>query len=239
MVFLSLEDVQQELERRLHVFARSLDAADRDAVHGNVLVIPASGRGLALAKPSSGGLPKAEEWFKRFAGTVRASAPRLLVIDTLNRFLGGLSENDGGHMAFVLTHLERLAAEANCAIVLCHHASKAALAAGTSNEAHAARGSSVITDNARWQCNLSIPRSAGPFKDKRDDERKRFVWLEYAKLNYGPPREPRLLVRGDGGSIRGATRAEHPAPPPAARRAGNPAPTARNNVFRLPQVADA
>ena len=238
VVFLSLEDLEQELERRLHLFKEAL-AADRDDADENVEIIPAAGQAFTLATATRGSPPEETDWFRNFSRTLRRRKPRLLVIDTLNRLLGGLSENDGAHMAFVLGRLEVLARDAGCAVVLCHHANKAALSSGASNEAHAARGSSVLSDNARWQCNLSTPAKVGRFKDWEDVKRKRHVRLEFAKLNYGPPRESRLLIKGEGGVVRLASPDPSGPSPATGRRSGRVDPAKSRDLFKLKDLADA
>jgi hypothetical protein len=42
------------------------------------------------------------------------------------------------------------------------------------------------------------------------DERKRWVQVELAKVNYGPPLESRWLYRGDGGVLTGSTQPPKP-----------------------------
>ena len=204
--FLSIEDPEPELKRRIWVLRGLLSPDEQAAAGSAVQVLPGAGRRLALAQMvGKGGDLKVTPWFEAFSRQVIDLKPRLVVVDTLNRLLNGVSENDGSAMGWVVAQLEELARVADCAIVLCHHVSKAALGSGNAGGAHAARGSSVITDNARWQVNLFVPAKDGPFKDlvadMDDEERRRHVRLEFAKLNYGPPLESRWLHRGEGGML--------------------------------------
>jgi RecA-family ATPase len=82
---------------------------------------------------------------------------RLVVIDTLNRAIsaGGVDENSNSDMGRVLSPLERLCDEAGCAVLFAHHVSEGMASSGRTAEQRAARGAGVITDNARWQANLS------------------------------------------------------------------------------------
>ena len=69
--------------------------------------------------------------------------------------------------------------------------------------------------------NLSVPAKDGAFKDvvadMDDEERRRHVRLEFAKLNYGPPLEGRWLHRGDGGMLQSKSIAPSARPRPRAR----------------------
>jgi hypothetical protein len=76
-------------------------------------------------------------------------APRLLVVDTFSRAIGELDENKSGDMAGALAALETAARLGGGAVVYVHHSSKAATA-DKSEHAHAARGASPLTDNARF-----------------------------------------------------------------------------------------
>lgn len=216
-VFLSLEDPEVALHARLHSLKPLLQddgevATARERLH----VLPYAGHGLSFASPSDSE-PELTEWFGKLKAYLAAIRPRLCVVDTLNRALGGISENDAGAMGWIIGQLERLAREVGCAVVLCHHVSKQALTLSMAGEAHAARGSSVITDNARWQCNLSTPNDKDArFKGKSEVERRCFVHLAFSKTNYGPPVEPRWLRRSDDGVLRrhdGPTHAVSGAPP--------------------------
>lgn len=207
-MYLSLEDPPEVLAIRLHALKLLLtSSAEEAAAARSLTVIPGAGSGLSIkAVGSEVALPP---WFRAFRERVQKDEVRLLVVDTFNRLLGGISENDGGLMGWVVTELEVLAKRAGCAVILCHHISKAAALTGRSaDEAHAARGSSVITDNTRWVVNLA------PVKEKRSE-----ITLSFTKLNYGSPREPRQLVREGNGTLRdkaGASKAAAMAAVPSA-----------------------
>ena len=193
VVFLSVEDPETELKQRLWAIGKLLSKQEQEAAREFVHILAGAGRGLTLAEvPSKAGKGhelKVTPWFQAFSRSIISLRPRLVVIDTLNRFLGGVSENDGSAMGWVISRIEELARLADCAIVLCHHVSKAALGSGNAGAAHAARGSSVITDNARWQVNLSVPSTDGEFKklfrDMNDGERRRFVRLDLPSSTMG------------------------------------------------------
>jgi RecA-family ATPase len=115
------------------------------------------------------------------------------VIDTLNRAIsaGGVDENSNSDMGRVLSLLERLCDEAGCAVLFAHHVSEGMASSGRTAEQRAARGAGVITDNARWQANLS------PTENPEE------IQLEVTKANYGPKPAARLLRKTRAGALVG------------------------------------
>ena len=199
--FLSLEDPEVELRVRLHALAEELSEDQKQIAPDYLRVLPAAGKGFTLASQVGvRGEPQRSDRFEKFKDYLLAFQPRLLIVDTLNRAIGGLSENDAGTMGWMLSQLEALALDANCAIVLCHHVSKGAITSGAGSSAHAARGSSVITDNARWQVNLSAPGD-DDFQGSKT-KRKSHVRLQVTKANYSAPIPGRWLRRDQNGVLR-------------------------------------
>ena len=139
----------------------------------------------------------------------------LLIIDTLRRFHSG-DENDSSHMTRVIQALEHIASLTGCTILFLHHTSKAALQGG-GGEQGASRGSSAITDNIRWQANLSVMSEAEAEKrGVSPEDRKSFVKFTVSKANYGPPSDA-WLRRGDGGILQPVTVPE-PTPKKSAKK---------------------
>ncbi len=139
------------------------------------------------------------QWYDAVAQA--ASGSRLLIIDTLRRFFGG-EENDSGAVTKFLQILERIAQETGCAIIFTHHAAKAAVLNGQASMAQAARGSSALTDNIRWQCNLAGMTEAEAKKLRIPENlRSQYVRLDITKSNYGPPTPTQWLQRVDGGVL--------------------------------------
>lgn len=119
---------------------------------------------------------------------------RLIIFDTLRRF-SFADENDGGQMAEVLAGFEKLCLELNCSCMFLHHTSKAAAISGQTSLQQAARGSSVLTDNIRYQEFLS-PMStdeanqygeAGQAGIIGEENRQWYVRWGVSKQNYGKP----------------------------------------------------
>lgn len=134
-------------------------------------------------------------------------APRLIVVDTFSRAIGELDENKSGDMSGALSALETAARLGGGAVIYVHHSSKAATA-DKSEHAHAARGASPLTDNARFAavmrrlseeesgdpaygCKAMIADDAynGAIIAKRERMRDEPLWKSYLrvafpKLNY-------------------------------------------------------
>lgn len=203
VVYLAGEDPREVLERRLHAlgFLLNTDAQEYAAAE-MVEVLPAYGLGITVANNSPVGIVPSRAW-ETLEQHLIDNPARLLILDTLNRLLGGISENDSGAMGAVLSIIEQTCRKVGCAVIIVHHANKASMSSGTGTEQHAARGSSAITDNARWQVNLTtMGRDEAEARGIEDDaERRGWVRLDLAKVNYGPPIAERWLKRGMSGEL--------------------------------------
>lgn len=138
-------------------------------------------------------------WYAQVA--LAAQGCRLVILDTLTRF-HSLDENSAADMQALLAQLERLAKDSGAAVLYLHHTSKASALGGQGNLQQAARGSSVLADNARWVAFLSVmteqeARLAGvPAADRLNHVR----W-NISKQNYGAPRPDQWYRRGAGGVL--------------------------------------
>lgn len=194
VVYLSAEDPPDVLHRRLHAIgARLKRRAEREAVYENLAIAPLVGRGADVMAP---------EW-RRWVDRVSVDA-RLVVIDTLRRF-HQLDENSGGAMAGLLGYLESICRERATTVLFLHHASKSG-ALNASDAQQASRGSSVLTDNARFQANMigmndEQAKRFGVHEDRRRD----FVRLVFTKLNYSAPLPDQWFRRAEGGVLEPAT----------------------------------
>ena len=189
VVFLTGEDPADVLNGRFHAIGQRLNPAEREAMFENLSVAPLVGRGADVMT---------FEWRRWIAGVTRDA--RLVVIDTLRRF-HQLDENDGGHMAGLLAYMEQLCRENSTTVLFLHHTSKAgALNGGDAQQA--SRGSSVLTDNARFQANLvgMTTEQAKQF-DVDENCRRNFVRLSFPKVNYSAPIPDQWFRRRDGGLL--------------------------------------
>ncbi|EGR1136742.1 AAA family ATPase [Leclercia adecarboxylata] len=189
VVFLTGEDPSDVLNGRFYSIGERLKEIEKETVFTNLHVAPLVGCGVDVMTT---------EWRRWLANVTRDA--RLVIFDTLRRF-HKLDENDGGHMAGLLAYMEQLCRENSTTVLFLHHTSKAgALNGGDAQQA--SRGSSVLTDNSRFQANL-IGMTLEQAKQFNIDEscRRNFVRLSFPKINYSAPIEDRWFRRGPGGVL--------------------------------------
>ncbi len=200
VVYLSAEDGGEILHERLYAIGAKLTQEQRQECANNLIIEDLCKYTPDLLAPVR---PDGSSWL---AAVERiANGAKLLFLDTLRSFHTG-DENNGNQMAALVGHIRAMAARTNCAIVFLHHASKAAVMAGNGDLQQASRGSSVLTDNIRWQTYL-----AGMTTDEaktygiREDQRSYFVRFGISKQNYGAPFDERWFRRREGGILEPAT----------------------------------
>jgi RecA-family ATPase len=197
VVYLAAEDPEPALLHRVHAIGAITHARLWETVAENLGIEPLTGYAPNIDKP---------EW-QDFIKTV-ATGQRLLVLDTLRRF-HQLDENDSGAMSSLLAFLEYVTKETGCSIVFAHHASKAAAMGGMGDAQQAARGSSVLTDNVRWQSFLVTmsKQESGLLRDPLlgtnhiGKGRGSYVRFGVSKSNYGAPIDEQWYRRGKGGVL--------------------------------------
>ena len=206
VLYLSGEDPADVIAGRVHAIGGYMPDADaRARVASSLRIAPLVGYGARIDQGEW------RSWIEK-----EAIDARLVIIDTLRRF-HGQDENDGGAMAELLAHLEHICRVGGTSIVFLHHVSKASALNGAAGEQQASRGSSVLTDNVRWQANLAtMSEREAKAAGVPDDQRRRFVRLAFPKVNYGPPVADLWFQRERGGVLR-------PAPQIAAAAAAAPA----------------
>jgi len=156
----------------------------------NLCIYPLAGAGRLHCV--DGGGSTSDELKRMFVACDRA---RLVIIDPLRRFHTG-EENDSAHMSAVVSVFEQMARQTGAAVILSHHANRGSVFNGGGDQASAARGSSALTDGARWQANLSgISDRMALHCRIADAERHLHVQLDIAKANYVPTKEPVVLRR--------------------------------------------
>jgi hypothetical protein len=212
VIYLAGEDPEIIIKRRLHSFASYLNPKSRQNVANNLLIEPLVGRRVVLAKRDdyrvgNDGITEAERNIRNIiTGT---SGARLLVLDTLTRF-HELDENSNGDMAFLVSVLERIAAESGAAVLYLHHTSKGAVTGGTADTQQAARGASALIDNARW-CGFvqkmtkeeAVKLGEKSYTGKAIGEvnRKQYVKFGVSKQNYAEIAADVWLKHGTGGIL--------------------------------------
>jgi hypothetical protein len=223
VVYLNLEDPAIAIRHRLRSLGRHLEdrwewaggqnphERDWSAIEERLDIYPAVGRGFSIARLNERGLPEVSETWRSFIQQMRDLSPRLVAVDTMNRAVPGLDENSSGHMSLVLGALEELAQEVGCAVIVLHHANKASMVTGTGAEQQAIRGSSALSDNARWQCNLMrMTAQDGEKRGLSDRERRQYVKLDAPKMSYDADPGARWLGRAEGGVLVGGVDVPEP-----------------------------
>lgn len=190
VAYLPAEDPEIAIHHRLHALGHHLTPLQQERVAESLLIQP------LLADDPDLMTDETCNYLLRLA-----EDRRLLVLDTFRRFHGE-DENNSGPMAKVISRMERIAKQTGCSIVFLHHSSKGAALAGAGDRQQASRGSSVLTDNIRWQAYL-----AGMSVDEAEkwgvdeDRRSFFVRFGVSKQNYGAPLQEQWLRRAEGGIL--------------------------------------
>ena len=215
VIFLSLEDPQIVLRERVRALEASRPGMIREA-QDRLRIRTCHGTGFELATWEERRLRASEhcELLKRELGAL--DRPRLLVIDTLNRALAGLPENDNSVLSKVISQIEQLISGTGAAALVLHHTSKSAAREGQSDTAHSARGAGAISDNARFVMNLKPlrPATAAPACEPTEHVR-----LIVSKCNYAAHPPELLLCRSRTGVLEATRLAAVPAPRSIRRRA--------------------
>jgi len=190
VAFLAAEDPADAIRHRLHAIGKYLDPDLRERVHEDIEIEALCGTPIEIMQSES--LAMIESF---------ATNRRLLFLDTLRRF-HGLDENSSSEMAMLMSILEGVVKRTSCTILFLHHASKAAAMGGMGDMQQASRGSSVLTDNVRWQMYLSTCTKAEAEGLEIDESmRKYFVRAGISKQNYGLPAADIWLRRAEGGVL--------------------------------------
>jgi hypothetical protein len=215
VVVLSLEDPAAVTRHRLFAMGQHLSDADKSLLEENLDILSLNGEGFSLMQQSGDGL-KPSAAVKGLQSYLEQKPPRLIVIDTLNRALGGANENCSTAMSAIINQVEKLNKKFGCASLIVHHTNKASYAGAGSSQG-ATRGSSALTDNARFQENLQLMSEKEADARGLEDEAERRSWvrLDLSKANYAPVGNEVWLKRDGDGLLWGAM------PPPRAVKESN------------------
>lgn len=201
VVYLAAEDPEPVLQHRLRSMGKYLPFAAREAIAEFLDLQAVVGKRIDLMNDRQ--LDRLVEY---------AKGARLIVIDTISR-MHRLDENSTGDMSQLLGGLEYAASETGAPLVFAHHVAKSAAREGQGDQQHAARGSSVLTDNARWGAALtrmtateSMDYSDDPIglRPVGADARRWYIRMSIPKNNYSEPIDDRWYRREDGGVLRPA-----------------------------------
>ena len=237
VVFVAAEESVEVLWHRLHaISARLLSSAAEsglalapsvflERLEQNLEVYPLGGAKPVTLLDSHGHFTKlVRPLFRLCRGA------RLVLLDPLRQFHDG-DENSSANMNQVVRLTRTLAQRTGAAIIVAHHTNRASGQLGLGDTAGAARGSTALTDGARWQMNLSKPgKDWAKSRGIGEGDRDRFLLVDIAKANYLPPQKTVVLERHIGGALQVIREGILPA--------GNSKPTpARRTTSKLAVVA--
>lgn len=195
------EEDEDEIHRRVWWTVRAMEDREKPyrgpggpswpyaaAVNQNVRPWALAGVPCGFIEPKEAAY-KATRAFETIREKLAESGPwALIVLDPATRFLGADSETDNKAATEWIARAQELTQlDGNPTVLIVHHSNKAARRDG-SKDATASRGSSALTDGARWVAVLT--------EDDIAD-----VQLSLVKANYVRRGAPLDLVRGSGGQL--------------------------------------
>lgn len=189
VVYLTGEDPADIIWTRIKQIAAGFTPAQRKLLREHLVIGDVRGRNADILDPA---------WRARITQIARGA--RLAVIDTLRRFHSA-DENDSGEAAQVLATIESISRECGTTFLIPHHTNKTG-GKESGGDQQAARGSSVLTDNARLQINLvKMTEKEAVDRNVSEAMRGHFVRVVFAKLNYCAPMQDLWLHRKAGGVL--------------------------------------
>lgn len=196
VTYITAEDPIEILQHRAMSLGLHLTRDERERVPTYVKVVTLHGHRPQILDSNA---RRVEVWIKWLKD--QAYGCRLLILDTIRKFHTA-DENLSGPMTILTQILDEIASQTGCAVVFLHHTSKAATLNGQGGDQGASRGSSALTDNIRWQINLSkMTADQASRNGVDDDQRHNYVKVIGSKLNYGPGHDEIWLKRSQGGVL--------------------------------------
>lgn len=210
VMYLSAEDDQTVLHRRVHHALTALPEHAQAQAARNVYAVPVCGD-VALCRGMGGDVVETSTLadLRALLGKCR---PELLILDTLARFLP-IPENDNPAMTAACALLEGICRDFGCTVILLHHTAKISgtlasdeLALKGALEQTASRGASALAGCVRWQMNLAPLDAKFAQKVIGDEALGRadgaFLSLRVSKKNCGAPEPKYFLTRCEHGLLR-------------------------------------
>ena len=197
VVYVSIEDEEDALHGRFNAIIEQFlpNDADRETLYENLIIhCPTPGEIDLLTTPS---------WLD-----AACYGTRLLIVDTMRLAHSG-DENDPVQMAKFVAALILYARRHRTSIALLAHSTKSSALNGQAELAQSLRGSSVLTDNMRWQSYIvgMTKEEADSSKSSIDqmkignENHEKYVRFGISKTNYGPKGLPKWFYRGDHGVL--------------------------------------
>jgi hypothetical protein len=202
VVFISGEDDETELKRRLHAVTQGIPTALKNTIISNLHFIDfADAFELFTQKPASGEVQitnvplRLVATIKQLAG----EAVDFIILDPVSRFRGG-EENSASDTTRFVQSLQYLRDHLGASVLALHHVNKGARVNGTSQ--NNARGSSAFIDGVRLVYELNALSDAEIEKAYgKQVIMPRVLTLSCVKSNYGKPIEPLTLCKRTDGTL--------------------------------------
>jgi archaellum biogenesis ATPase FlaH len=204
-VLLFGEDSESVIHHRLRDLLRpSYESGAIQAIESfikeNLYITSLAGKSATLIEPTREGMRTKSAFDDLLKLLKGVSDLKLVVLDPLSRFFSG-NENDSNQMSRFAELLERIAVETGATVIISQHTGKASngqYAKGNDPLKYGAiRGSTALTNAARWQMNLRYPDDKELKKLGISEEDARFyVFGRVTKKNVGKP-EDRFLLKRD------------------------------------------
>lgn len=199
VAYMSLEDSIDCIKERIYKIAKNIPALRHEEVTSKMMIIDRYGHQTHIVTSGSDGV-EISDITDEIINLLKKHDIKCLFVDTFVRS-HGLNENDNAQMSTLLVAYEKIAQEADCAVVLLHHLPKGAV-----NKAYSARGASAITDNARSSILLELVDKKDINKFSDDDTRRaisenRLVRVFHTKHNYSAQHPEQYFEKTADGSI--------------------------------------
>ncbi|WP_431322546.1 AAA family ATPase [Rhizobium sp. YTU87027] len=180
---LSIEEDEDELDRRLHAIRNHYGFGQDDAAQLFIVTIAAL---PVLAACNSKGTVEPTKICAELERLCRVQQIEVLIVDPLIEVLQ-IAENDNGQMKAGTALIRQIARRLNIGILLTHHTRKGAVSPG---DADAARGASSLIGLVRtcWTLSPMSEAEAAAFGIDDAEEAARIFRADNAKSNYEPRR---------------------------------------------------
>ena len=213
-LYVSYEDDQQELAKRVHTLAATLQAEDSGtfdllydvsgSIRKNVRMFAADDEAaswLMLTKPDRFGQPERTDRVDWLVGYLKEKRIRMVVLDPAV-YTHQLEENDIADMAMYMQTLTYIAKQAQCAVVVLHHMNKTG---GWSQlddiNQGSLRGASSFADNARSVAvvvSMSIRDAEAYGLPAEHATTGKYAVFKHVKHNYSAPMDTMVFERKGG-----------------------------------------
>ncbi len=141
------EDTRKEIESRLDFIVRGSSITVDEVLKRTFFVTLDNDHGKVFAFMDGRSPVSNMEYFTDFVNGMVTYNIGFVILDPLERFHTGLSENDEGHMKFLVTSIfQKIGVITGASVLVLHHTSKGDLGG--------ARGSGVITNKGRVAYNV-------------------------------------------------------------------------------------